>query len=285
MSLVSYKEIFNKNWNNIIIGISGGLAVYFGTRINSKLISAIYIFLFALLITLIYSFFNWRDKDNQCIKKDSKDIKQKKLNNKTELKGIKNNSVSFIIGILGLIIAIGGIYLAYYQIEYPKLFVNQTIIDNGDGTGRLQVYIENQALLKPTGTINFFRLNINPSIPHMQVDSLDPGENITFDTDIKISNKNYPFKEDKAPPGALSRYGIPIDKLYFIMEEISISYKITCDNCQSQGILRRIPELGKIETGIILNQITGEQYGSLKIYSWTTYSEEDLGIKNNTEIK
>lgn len=199
------------------------------------------------------------------------------MKKKTKInKKIKINKFSLILGVIALIISILGIYLAYYQIEYPKLFVNQTLIDNEDGTGRLNVYVENQALLKPTGTINFFRESISPDEPHMQVESLNPGENITFKTDIRIYEKNYSFQEEEPLPGALSRYKIPADKLYFIMESTSLYYRITCDNCHSQGIFKRIPELGKVETGIRLNQLTGEQSGVLKIYNWTTYSIEDL---------
>jgi len=189
---------------------------------------------------------------------------------------IKKKSFPDWIGIMALIIAIVGIYLAFYQIEYPRLFVNQTVVDNKDGTGRLKIYVENKALFKSTGTINFFRLNINPNIPHMQVNSLDPGENIIFDTDIRIYEKEYQFQEEEPLPGASSRYKIPAVELYFIMEDTSLSYRITCDNCHSQGVLKRIPELGTIETSIILNQSSGEQSGVLKIYNWTTYSLEDL---------
>lgn len=185
------------------------------------------------------------------------------------------------IEIIALILALAGIFLAYYQIEYPKLFVNQTITDNQDGTGRLKIYVENRAWFKPTGTINFFRLDINPNIPHIQVDSLNPGENITFDTDIRILKKNYSFSRKEAPSGALSSYQIPAYKLYFVMEETSISYKITCDNCHSQGILRRIPGLGLIETSFTLNQLTGEMSGVLKIYNWTKYTSGDLEISKD----
>jgi len=268
---MKFKELFEKYWDNLIVGIIAGLVLYYGLKIQDGIKAAIYIFTISLFLILIYTFFVWMGKKHNWDKRFVKFFK--KFSNK-----IKKNfgKISLIVGMIALLISIFGIYLAYYQIEYPKLIVNHAIVDKGDGNGRLQIYVKNNALFKPTGEINFFRMDINPSIPHMQVDSLDPGENITFDTDIKIFEKNYTFQREKSLPGALSRYGIPAHKLYFIMEEISLSYRITCDNCHSQGILKRIPELGSVETSFTLNQLTGEMFGVLKIYNWTTYSLEDL---------
>ena len=73
----------------------------------------------------------------------------------------------------------------------------------------------------------------------------------------------------------LASFQIPTKELYFITENTSISYKITCDNCYSQGIIRRIPEWQAIEGGFSIgpnNTISG----SVPIYSWTTYTLEDL---------
>jgi len=195
-----------------------------------------------------------------------------KMKTKSKITEDQKRVIKFIM----LIITIVSIFLTYYQIEYPKLIVNETIVDNGDGTGRLKIYVENNALIKATGTINFFRLDINPNIPHMQINSLKPGENITFDTEIRISEKNYSFQENDLPPFALSSYKIPVYKLYFITEEISISYKISCDNCYPQGILRRVPELGSIQTSFLLDPLTGEMSGKLKIYDWTKFDIDDL---------
>lgn len=55
----SFKEIFVTYLDNIIIGIIAGLVLYYGLRIQSGIYSAIYIFLFALILNFIYSFSVW----------------------------------------------------------------------------------------------------------------------------------------------------------------------------------------------------------------------------------
>ncbi len=57
-----FKNIFTKYWDNVIIGIIAGLVVYYGTKINNGLVSAIYIFIFAMLLVFIYSLCVWADK-------------------------------------------------------------------------------------------------------------------------------------------------------------------------------------------------------------------------------
>ena len=66
---ISFKKIFEKYWDSLIIGIISGLVVYYGLKINSGFISAVYIFIFAILLNTIYSFFAWIDKKHcKCFK-------------------------------------------------------------------------------------------------------------------------------------------------------------------------------------------------------------------------
>ena len=191
----------------------------------------------------------------------------------------KISKFSLILSILSLLVAVVGIWyavqqlnLALYQIEYPKLNVTHQIDEEN---GRLKIFIKNTALRKETGTINFYRLEISDSKPHMQLKSLKPGENITLDLSIKISEKNYTIHSEKGEWPLLTSFQIPTHKLYFITEKTSISYKLTCDNCYSQGIIKRIPDWQEIRSRISI----GPNYtirGSIPIYSWTSYNLEDV---------
>jgi len=53
---------FLRYWDNVIIGLVAGLVVYYGIKIQNGLLAALFIFIFALLLTLIYSFFVWYDR-------------------------------------------------------------------------------------------------------------------------------------------------------------------------------------------------------------------------------
>ncbi len=57
-----FKNIFTKYWDNIIIGIVAGLVVYYGIKISNGLVSALMIFIFAIILTFIYSLFVLIDK-------------------------------------------------------------------------------------------------------------------------------------------------------------------------------------------------------------------------------
>lgn len=191
----------------------------------------------------------------------------------------KINIISLTISILSLIVAVVGIWyaiqqlnLALYQIEYPKLNVTHQIDEEN---GRLKIFIKNTASKKETGTINFYRLEISDSKPHMQLKSLKPGENITLDLSIKISEKNYTIRSEKGEWPLLTSFQIPAHKLYFITEKTSISYKITCDNCYPQGIIKRIPDWQEIISRISIDANYTIR-GSVPIYSWITYNLSDL---------
>ncbi|MFA5953333.1 MAG: DMT family transporter [Candidatus Pacearchaeota archaeon] len=59
---MKFTEIFEKYWDNLIIGIIAGIVLYYGLEIKSGLRSALYIFLLGLFLVLIYTFFVWAGK-------------------------------------------------------------------------------------------------------------------------------------------------------------------------------------------------------------------------------
>jgi len=196
---------------------------------------------------------------------------------------MNKDDFALIISILSLIVATGGIFyavqqldLALYQIEYPELNVTHQIDEE---KGILNIFIKNTAKLKETGTINFYRLEISDSKPHLQLDSLKPGENTTLNISIKVDEKNYTLPSEKGELPLLTRFikfRIPRYKLYFITEKTSISYRITCDNCYPQGITKRIPEWQSIKGYEFSIDENYSIRGFIPTYSWTTYSLKDL---------
>ena len=66
----SFKEIFVTYWDNIIIGIIAGLVLYYGLKIQSGIYSALYLFLFALILNFIYSFSVWFFQKKEVLKGD-----------------------------------------------------------------------------------------------------------------------------------------------------------------------------------------------------------------------
>ncbi|HLC56617.1 MAG TPA: hypothetical protein VJJ23_05250 [Candidatus Nanoarchaeia archaeon] len=60
-----FKNTFTKYWDNVITGIIAGFLVYYGTKINNGFVSALVIFIFAIILTFIYSLFVWLDKKHK----------------------------------------------------------------------------------------------------------------------------------------------------------------------------------------------------------------------------
>lgn len=181
-------------------------------------------------------------------------------------------AIALIVAIVGIGLAFWQLQLALYQIEYPNLNVTHQLDEEN---GRLKIFITNTATLKETGTINFYRLEVSDWKPHMQLESLKPGQNVTFELSVKVSSKNFTIPQGPAEWPVLSNFTLPYFQLYFATEDASISYRITCDNCYSQGIIRRIPNWQEVQPHLTI----GPNYtvrGSLPTYAWTIYPQENL---------
>ncbi|MFZ3077328.1 MAG: hypothetical protein WA139_02640 [Candidatus Aenigmatarchaeota archaeon] len=177
------------------------------------------------------------------------------------------------IEIIGLILTIFSIWYSYYLSESASLEVNQTI---DTANNRLNIMVKNKAIFKETGNISFFRLEISDSKPFMITKSLKPDENFSYSLSINITGKNITIPPLKEKYPILVGCQFPYSKLYYATEEASISYKITCDNCFSQGIVRRIPDFQIVIFNFTLNPVNKTCHGSLPIYSWTNFRIEDI---------
>jgi len=202
-----------------------------------------------------------------------KNIVSKQLNiSKSKYKSKITKSINYtFLGFIFTFIALG---FTFYEAEYPKLNVEHQI-DEKNGT--LNIFIENNAKLKKTGIINFYRLDISEITPYSQLDSLSPGQNHTFTLGINTDNINYNMSYRLRYDEGSIDYIFPQYKLlYSLSEQNSISYKITCDNCFSQGIIKRIPDFQKINGRFVLDSDYIPQNSSLTKYSWVVYSPKDL---------
>ena len=262
---------------SLFTGIVGGIVVAMfldikekrGTSIDYFLIAGASMFFIGLIVFILTP--KYEHSEGKSYKKNLK--KTKKL----FLSKIFGDRTLAVIGIISLIVAIGGFYiglkqlqLAVFQTEYPTLNITHQIDEKN---GRLNIFVKNTASRKETGAINFYRLEISDSKPHMQLESLKPGENITFGLEINV---NYTIPQSGIKWPLLANFQLPAYKLYFITEKTSISYKITCDNCYPQGVIKRIPEFSAIESFIIIGPNYSYIKGSIPTYSWKTFSLEDL---------
>ncbi len=57
-----FSELFEKYWDNLIVGIVAGLVLYYGLKIQDGIKAGIYIFTISLALILIYTFFIWLGK-------------------------------------------------------------------------------------------------------------------------------------------------------------------------------------------------------------------------------
>lgn len=183
------------------------------------------------------------------------------------------------------IIAIFSIFFTYHlsekeslerfkQLEPAILNVSHEIDVSNPKEQWLFIHVKNIAQFKSTGNITLYRIEVDPHKPHMILPSLEPNENRTIELRINYTQVNYSIKSENIGFGVTCE--IPTSKLYFIHEKESISYKLTCDNCKTEGIIRRIPSLEAIETTLVFKPETRSCEGKFPTYSWVQYRLEDL---------
>jgi|SRR3989344_5677021 len=212
----------------------------------------------------------------------NKDIKE--LIKRNDRKNTIIQKVGIIIALLGFAIALFAIGLSFYLSEDAKLIVWHEL---NETKGRLSIYVTNDAIFKETGIINLYRLEVNDAKPHMQVESLKPGETKEFGLEVNITEENIPIKNRDLSPGALASVTFPYYKLYFATDkDASISYKITCDNCKTQGTVRRIPAFDVTEGSFGLQNVNNTLVvkGYLKVYKWIEFDLENI-IEIETAFK
>jgi len=105
---MTFKELFEKYWDNLIIGIIASLVLYYGLKIQNGLKAAIYIFFFSVIIIGVYSFGVWIGKKQEWDKKFINFFKNLTLRNFF----IDYPYIAFILGIIILIL----------MASYPSFF-------------------------------------------------------------------------------------------------------------------------------------------------------------------
>lgn len=156
------------------------------------------------------------------------------------------------------------------------LQVNDTV---NETEGRWYINVTNTHPLKETGAIYLYRLEKNPLKPHMSSKKgLKPGESKIYNLSFDFKEESIDFSQEELPYALCGT--VPYSKLYFIFEHISITFKITCDNCPSQGIIRRLPEFGAVHFSVVL---TNENISKIEVptYEWVDYNLEDV-LRNKT---
>jgi len=183
------------------------------------------------------------------------------------------SSASSIINRIGFILTIFSIVLSFALAEAANIHSWYEINETSE---KLTVFIKNDARFKETGVINFYRLEISDSKPHVQFKSLRPREELNYTFQIKISNISLEDSVSNTSTGVA--FSPPFHKLYFV-DNLSITYKITCDNCYSQGAVRRIPQFSTVE---IVSGVGRSIDGKLflhpyaPMYQWVDYKIKDL---------
>lgn len=147
-------------------------------------------------------------------------------------------------------------------------FVNAT-------EGRWYINVTNTHPFKETGQLFFYRLELDPHRPFMVVNqSLYPGESRVFSTEIKQNYREIRLNSSSNN----SKIPILIGKYYYVLDHASITSKISCYNCESQGIVLKLPEYSKFSIGFkITENGTFEDVGIVG-YDWYDVKPEEIFI-------
>jgi len=183
--------------------------------------------------------------------------------------------------------------ITYWLTSPVILKVNHTvkIINN---SGEILINVTNTHPLKDTGAIYIYRLEMNPNRPFTIEKNLEPNESRLYHLYFKTKEEGIKSTVNFTPYGTKGE--IPAGKLYLIQEHVSISYKISCDNCPSQGVIRREPPFSTFFVGFKLTNIGGKSVPeyTIDIYEWVDCELKEIlrngsinlsGIHNNTNTE
>lgn len=134
-----------------------------------------------------------------------------------------------------------------------------------DSAGRLNITVQNKHPSKNTGEIQLYRLNVDPNIPFMIFEEgLKPGEQHNFSLTFYVDCKETPLKGDIR---SLIKINSSVyAKAYHSTRTDTLAYKITCDSCSPQGIVRSIP---KSDDTLFSFALTSKNYSvCVPIYFW-----------------
>lgn len=143
-----------------------------------------------------------------------------------------------------------------------------------ESSGIWEINITNTHPLKESGGIYLYKLEINPNKPSMYLNkSLKPGESEIFSLDFKSKENNITFNQTFGQYFFSST--IPASEIYYINEHTSISVKITCDSCSSQGIMLRVPDFNIVNIEFVMSNNRIQNY-YIKSYQWVDYQISDI---------
>lgn len=244
-------------------------------------------FIFLLVFYIIHKGLKSTIRKNKFISK----LSMKKLKNDNQEKFVdflkrenkKNLRTTLIFTFLSILFAFFITYFFFLKGVESSTPVSLMVTDSYDlKQGRLYINVTNTHPSRPTGTLYLYKLEIDPNKPEMINESgIAPRETIQYSLTIKYHEENVTFKSNKY------RYGFdftpPAVETYYILKHNSVSYKVTCDNCPSQGVIRRIPCFGCIEFNFLVNR-SGIIATSIPIFEWVDYKLEDIKL-NQSKIK
>ena len=201
---------------------------------------------------------------------------------------------------VGLALTILSIFLAFYlsaestktSIKISEEALNKTFLMaipvtlEVKGTvneieGRWYINITNTHPLKETGKIYIYKLEINPDKPGMQLNrSLKPRESDLLSLTIKSKKENISFLQ-KIEPFSYS-WTLPASEVYYVNEHVSISVRITCDTCSSQGVILRVPDFNEIPINMVMTN-RSIQTMNINTYEWLDYNLQDILLNQSNK--
>ncbi len=241
---------------------------------------------FILLIATIigYSGFSRGGVINKKIiekfKNDFPILYDESLKNKERKILLKNKenkyNVDRIITVIGIILTLFGLFLSYYGIQKSIDISEQSLNDTfwltspvtldinytyDDKKGVMKINITNTHSRKGTGAISLYRLEVNPNTPYVVIEEgLSPYSSTNLSLLYEVSRKN------------LSTFNGPS---FLLPSNVSfnetISFKIVCDNCPSNGYIRRLPPFKISVYMVTLNPNNGKTDVAIPKYRWLDY--------------
>jgi hypothetical protein len=179
---------------------------------------------------------------------------------------------------LAILLALFGIWLTIVSSSPINLKVWHNISSDQK---QLYVYVQNNDWFRGTGDIDLYKLEINPFRPHMRFtgnQTVGPRKMKLLATlAIKVNQSKEVILSKNLSHGA-----IPASLAYYINEGISISYKVTCTNCRTDGYIQRIPDYQTIHFNMVMDSDKNQLRASIPVYVWVQANLEDFYQKYNS---
>ncbi|MBS3075859.1 hypothetical protein J4429_05370 [Candidatus Pacearchaeota archaeon] len=174
------------------------------------------------------------------------------------------------INLMALLLGFFSLFFTLWLASPVELEISENIdVD----AGRLNITVKNIDWIRSTGNIYLYRLEVSGDKPHIVLPDLKQRKINKFELNINV--KEEPISAFRQVDEFGESCTVPFGKLYFVTEKTSISYKISCDSCSAQGLIRRIPDFGAVKG---INTLTSDNYCNYSIpaYSWTEFYLEDV---------